>query len=145
MNDSYPPDFLPMSDEEGYYIRNPKAVFIRTDEEFRVFAAHLLALAEKINGVEATLPPEQRALAQQLKDERGGVQGSTKLLLGLMRELAGYNVKLTEQRQSARTAFNVGWEARYKDILSQLHPADHRMLRWIIEHLNVDVEDDIPY
>ncbi len=147
MNDHQPPDFLPMSDEEGYYIRSPKAVFNRTDEEFRVFDTHLLALAEAIKGVETALPPEQQALVQKLRDELGGVQDSTKLLLGLMRELAGYNVKLTEQRQSARASFNAGWEARYKDILSQLHPADHRMLRWIIEYLNRQEpgDMDIPY
>ncbi len=147
MNNHQPPDFLPMSDEEGYYIRDPKAIFNRTNEEFHVFAAHLLALAEAINGVDAVLPPEQQALVQKLRDELGGVQASTKLLLGLMRELAGYNVKLTEQRQSARASFNAGWEARYKDLLSQLHPADYRMLRWVIEYLNRQEpgELDIPY
>ena len=134
------PDFLPMSDDEGYYIRDPKAVLTRLDAQFRASEPHLLALAEKIEALDAALPPDQQALAEHLKEELHAVQGDTKLLLALVRELAHYNIKLTAQRQTARQAFESGWEARYQDILSQLHPEDHRMLRWILEHL--DREDD---
>ncbi len=144
MTDQTPPPFLPISDEEGYYVRDPGAVLIRTDEQFRTFAAHLLALTEGVANVDASIPPEQQALAQQIKSELAALQGSTKLLTALLRELAAYNIKLTQQRQSARTAFNAGWQARYKDILSQLHPVDHRMLRWVIEHIDDDGES-IPF
>ncbi len=140
MNTSNPPPFMPMSDEEGYYARDPKAVLTRLDTEFRASASHLMALAEKIEALDAALPPEQQAVAKQLKAELQAVQGDRKLLLALVRELAHYNFKLTAQRQTARQAFEAGWEARYEDILSQLHPEDHRMLRWILEHL--DHEDD---
>ena len=140
MNSTKPADFLPMSDDEGYYIRDPKAVLTRLDTQFRTFAPHLLALAERIEALDATLAPEQQALAEQIKAELHAVQGDTKLLLTLVRELAHYNIKLTAQRQTARQAFEAGWDARYQDILSQLHPEDHRMLRWILEYL--DREDD---
>jgi len=140
MSNLKPPDFLPMSDDEGYYIRDPKAVLTRLDAQFRASEPHLLALAAKLEALDAALPPDQQALAEQLKEELHAVQGDTKLLLALVRELAHYNIKLTAQRQTARQAFESGWDARYQDILSQLHPEDHRMLRWILEHL--DREDD---
>lgn len=143
MSNSTPPPFMPFSDEEGYYVRDPQAVFTRTDAEFRTFAAHLSALAAGIAEVDTAMPPEQRELAQRLQNALREVQGSTKLLLALTRELATYNVKLTEQRQSARDAFNAGWQARYQDILSQLHPADQRMLRWVIEYL--EPKDSLPF
>ena len=47
---------------------------------------------------------------------------------------------LPARRQAVHDAYNAGWDAHYQDILSQLHPEDHRMLRWILEHL--DREDD---
>lgn len=140
MSNNKPPEFLPMSDDEGYYIRDPNAVLVRTDAEFRTFAAHLLALAEGLETIEAALSPEQQVLMQAVTDRFTAVQGDTKMLLALVRELASYNIKLTAQRQSARAAYNTGWKDRYEDILSQLHPEDHRMLRWILEHL--DREDD---
>ena len=146
MNDQNRLPFLPMSDDEGYYIRDPQAVFIRTDQQFRVFVAHLLALADGIDAVEVVLQPEQHELTQQVKDELASLQGTTKMLLALVRGLAGYNIKLTEQRQSARVAFDAGWEARYQDIIRQLHSSDHRMLRWIIEHLAHDEDEtDLPF
>jgi len=140
MSNNNPPEFLPMSDDEGYYIRDPKAVLTRLDAQFRASEPHLLALAERIEALDVALPPDQQALAEQLKAELRAVQGDTKLLLALVRELAHYNIKLTAQRQSARSAYDAGWKDRYEDILSQLHPEDHRMLRWILEHL--DREDD---
>ncbi len=140
MSSTKSPDFMPLSDGEGYYIRDPKAILTRLDTEFRASEPHLLALAERIEALDMALPPEQQALAEPLKAELHAVQGDMKLLLALVRELAHYNIKLTAQRQTARQAFEAGWEARYQDILSQLHPEDHRMLRWILEHL--DREDD---
>lgn len=140
MSSTKPLDFMPMSDEEGYYLRDPKAVLIRLDAQFRASQPHLLALAEKIEALDVALPAEQKALTAPLKEELQALQGDTQHLLALVRELASYNIKLTAQRQSARAAYNAGWDARYQDILSQLHPDDHRMLRWILEHL--DREDD---
>ncbi len=145
MSNNKPPEFLPMSDDEGYYIRDPNAVLVRTDAEFRTFAAHLLALAEGLETIEAALSPEQQVLMQAVTDRFTAVQGDTKMLLALVRELASYNIKLTAQRQSARAAYNTGWKDRYEDILSQLHPEDHRMLRWILEHLNRTDESDMPF
>jgi len=141
MSNNNPPPFMPMSDDEGYYVRDPNAVLVRTDAEFRTFAAHLLALAESVEAIKAVLTPEQQALVQQVTDQFAAVQGDTKGLLALVRELAIYNILLTKQRQSARAAYDAGWKDRYEDILSQLHPADHAMLRWVIEHL--DREDDL--
>ena len=145
MSNNKPPEFLAMSDDEGYYIRDPNAVLVRTDAEFRTFAAHLLALAEGLETIEAALSPEQQVLMQAVTDRFTAVQGDTKMLLALVRELASYNIKLTAQRQSARAAYNTGWKDRYEDILSQLHPEDHRMLRWILEHLNRTDESDMPF
>lgn len=145
MSNNNPPEFLPFSDEEGYYVRDPNAVLVRTDAEFRTFAAHLLALAEGLETIEAALSPEQKVLMQAVTDRFTAVQGDTKMLLALVRELASYNIKLTAQRQSARAAYNTGWKDRYEDILSQLHPEDHRMLRWILEHLNRTDESDMPF
>ena len=146
MSNNKPPEFLPMSDDEGYYIRDPNAVLVRTDAEFRTFAAHLLALAEGLETIEAALSPEQQVLMQAVTDRFTAVQGDTKMLLALVRELASYNIKLTAQRQSARAAYNTGWKDRYEDILSQLHPEDHRMLRWILEHLDAaDPSDGMPF
>ncbi len=135
MSPSEMPPFLPFTDEEGYYVRDPKAVFNRTDAEFRAFETHFQALLDGVQRLDANRSPEQQAIIEQLKNDLQLTQGSTKLLLSLMRELATYNTRLTEQRQSARKAFETGWEARYMDILSQLHPEDQRMLRWIIEHI----------
>jgi len=95
--------------------------------------------------IEAALSPEQQVLMQAVTDRFTAVQGDTKMLLALVRELASYNIKLTAQRQSARAAYNTGWKDRYEDILSQLHPEDHRMLRWILEHLNRTDESDMPF
>ena len=145
MSNNKPPEFLPMSDDEGYYIRDPNAVLVRTDAEFRTFAAHLLALAEGLETIEAALSPEQQVLMQAVTDRFTAVQGDTKMLLALVRELASYNIKLTAQRQSARAAYNTGWKDRYEDILSQLHPEDHRMLRWILEHLDREDESDMRF
>jgi len=146
MSNNKPPEFLPMSDEEGYYIRDPNAVLVRTDAEFRAFAAHLLALAEGLETVKAALSQEQQDMVQSVTDRFTAVQGDTKMLLALVRELASYNVALTKQRQSARAAYNTGWQDRYEDILSQLHPEDHRMLRWILEHLDAsDASDRTPF
>ena len=52
---------------------------------------------------------------------------------------------LPARRQSVHDAYNAGWEARYQDILSHSHPANHRMLRWILEHLNRTDESDMPF
>ena len=146
MSNKNPPEFLPFSDEEGYYVRDPNAVLVRTDAEFRTFAAHLLALAEGLESVNAALSPEQQAMVQSVTDRFAAVQGDTKMLLALVRELASYNIALTAQRQSARAAYNTGWKDRYEDILSQLHPEDHRMLRWILEHLDAaDASDGTPF
>src|SRR5258706_6129609 len=128
----------PFRDEDGYYVRDPKAALTRTDEQLRTFVDHLSVLAEGIETVNAALPPEQQTLAEKLRIELRAVQGDNKLLLAFVRELAAYNVQLTEQRQSARDAYNAGWRDRYEDILSQLHPADQRMLRWIVEHLDIE-------
>ena len=81
MSNNNPPEFLPMSDDEGYYIRDPKAVLTRLDAQFRASEPHLLALAERIEALDVALPPDQQALAEQLKAELRAVQGDTKLLL----------------------------------------------------------------
>lgn len=132
------PPFLPMSDDERYYVRDPKSIFNRTDAEFRTFVGHLLALTAGLDALDDGLSPDQRALVGQLRDELGAAQSNTRMLVALVRELAGYNLKLTAQRQSARNAYNAGWDARYADLLSRLHPEDHDMLRWIVEHIAAD-------
>ncbi len=132
------PPINPFDDEDGYYPRDPKSVLTRTDEQFRVFVAHLSALAEGIEAVSAVLPPDQQSLGERLRNELRAVQGDNKLLLALVRELAFYNIQLNQQRQSARAAYNQGTRDTYTDILSQLHPEDQRMLRWIIKHLQAD-------
>lgn len=114
-----------------------------TLDEFRAFTAHLLTLTEDIAAVDSALPPEHQALAQRLHDEVQALQGNTTLLLALVRELVAYNLKLTAQRQSARQAYEAGWEARLQDILSQMHPADDQMLRWILAHLASSESPDV--
>ena len=142
MSNNIPPPFMPFSDEEGYYVRDPNAVLVRTDAEFRAFAAHLLALAEGLEAVNAALSPEQQVLVQQVTNRFADVQSDTKGLLALVRELATYNILLTKQRQSARAAYDAGWKDRYEDILSQLHPTDQAMLHWILRHLDAADSSD---
>jgi hypothetical protein len=138
---SNPPN-NPFNDDDGYYARDPKAIVTRTDEQLRAFLTHVLALAAGVVAMGAALPPEQRVLIEKLQGELHAVQDSTTLLMALVRELSTYNHKLTAQRRSARDAYNAGWKDRYEDILSQLHPADHRMLRWIVEHLDAGNDED---
>jgi hypothetical protein len=138
------PPTNPFNDDDGYYARDPKAVTARTDEQFRAFLDHLLALAAGVAAVDDALPPEQKALAESLRHKLRAVQDHSALLSALVRELTTYHEGLHRQRQSARDAYNAGWKDCYEDILSQLHPADQRMLRWIVEHLDT-TDDSLSY
>ena len=130
---------LPLfSDEQGYYVRDPKSIQSRTTDQFVAFSQHLVMLCSSVNSLAAGLSPEQQALVEQLKSDLAYVQGDTRLLLALMQEQSAYISQLIKQRRSARESFQNGWDARLQDILSQLHPVDHRMLRWILTHLDAE-------
>ena len=124
------------NDSDGYYQRDPSAVNLRTDEELRTFVVHLHALFEGIEGLDKSLKPENAFVADQLKAEIRALAGSSKLLLALLHELRTYNDYLREQRQSARQAFEAGYDARLTDILTKLHPSDRKALEWVVKFLD---------
>ena len=130
---------MPFSDDDGYYARDPKSATTRTDDQISTFASHMLDLTQGIEALALALPPEQRDQVDQVRIALTCVQGDSAFLAALMRELAAYNAQLIDQRQSSRDAYNRGWDESRKDILSRLHPADHQMLTWILQHL--DAED----
>jgi len=129
------------NDIDGYYQRDPSAVNLRTNEELRVFLVHLHTLFEGIEALDKSLKPEDVFVAEQLKAEIHALAGSSRLLLALLHELRMYNDYLREQRQSARKAFEAGYDARLTDLLTQLHPADRKQVEWVLTHL-VHVEQE---
>jgi hypothetical protein len=130
----------PFSDEDGYYVRDPKAALVRTNEQLEAFMSVLETLGVGVQTASIALSPQHKALADDLRDALRDVNGKTDMLLALLREMATYCVQVMKQRQSTRDAYNAGWRDRYEDILSQLHPADQQMLRWIIEHLKDETD-----
>ena len=124
------------NDSDGYYQRDPSAVNLRLNDELRVYIVHLRALVEGIEALDSVLKPDNAFVAEQLKAEVHALAGSSKLLLSLLHELRTYNEYLREQRQSARQAFEAGYEARYTDLLTQLHPSDRKALEWVVKLLD---------
>ena len=135
MTRSARPSASPFSDDDGYYPRDPSAINLRINDELGGLLVHLHTLHEAIESLDAVQHPEQQALIDELRTEVRALSGSSKLLSELLSELLTYNKALNEQRQSARKAFEAGYEARYVDILTQLHPADRKMLAWVVKHV----------
>lgn len=114
-----------------------KDTFIRLNVDL------LLAL-DTLADLEKALPdPDQNALVQEIRSALTEAFSYARRHQDAAAALADLNARLLRQYQSAKDAYQQGWDARLIDILAHLSDEDVATLRRVIESIRAD--EDMPF
>lgn len=117
---------------------DPKAELKQLVPESRVELLHLKAcLVAAMDELDVLTAQAGDALnpvlTQQIKADLMDAYSSARTLRDLLAGIMNTGQRLLAQRQSALEAFEMGWSARYLDILARLPQVDSEALRRAVE------------
>ncbi len=129
-----------MTDADQY---DPDSTVMLVRASLDDWLAALSAAQQQVSALaNQALPAEQADSASQAKTSLTTLTDQSKKIDWLMHVMASYITRLEQQRQSSKTAFTTGYEARYKDILAQLSSSEYAELRAALKRTD---GEEIPF
>jgi hypothetical protein len=110
------------------------------------FMRHLYTAITQLNDLALTLTPEQKQIADQVRESLFDLNDSAKTFAPTITEMGQVLRTLLHQRQTSKEAFMAGWHGLYRDMLAQLSPEDRDFWQPILDGIMSDDDDtEIPF
>ena len=122
--------------------RDPDQLKAHSQAQLGKFLAWLFAAIVDMDEFDQSLTEEQRPLAQTVKDDLRALNERAKFLTVTHMEMSDAILLLLQQHQSAKKAFNLGWDSFYRELIMRLSPEQRKEIDEVLDSI---MGNDIPF